>query len=102
MFNNLVRMVEQLPINGVYILPKKPLMPCVAKTNKGDSTTDLANIQINFEKMTPPGKYFYSIIHTNIAFVGIFLLRLGNYPDAIKIRMITFASEKMENCPTQA
>lgn len=37
-----------------------------------------------------------------MALVGIFLLRLGNYPDAIKIRMITFASEKMKNCPTQA
>lgn len=37
MVNNLVRMVEQLPVNGVYVLPKKPLMPCVAKTNKGYS-----------------------------------------------------------------
>lgn len=37
-----------------------------------------------------------------MALVGIFLLRLGNYPDVIIKRMITFASEKMENCPTQA
>lgn len=36
-----------------------------------------------------------------MALVGIFLLRLGNYPDAIEKKMITFASEKMKNCPKQ-
>lgn len=35
MVNNLVRMVEQLPVNGVYILPKKPLMPVLQKRTKG-------------------------------------------------------------------
>lgn len=35
MVNNLVRMVEQLPVNGVYVLPKKPLMPVLQKRTKG-------------------------------------------------------------------
>lgn len=37
MVNNLGKIVNQLPVNGVYGLSKKPLMPCVAKTNKGYS-----------------------------------------------------------------
>ena len=61
MINDIFRMIEQLPVIGSQCPVEETSYACVAKTNKSNSTTDAANLQINSDKTGPSGKKFSSI-----------------------------------------